>query len=403
MRQFLARHGDSLFAHASVQLGARAYTAASQLAAFALVGFLGSDTLVSVYALSMAAAGLVATAVDLGSGLWIVQRIAAGGDLPRLLVPRLVGIAFCALALLAVSEAGVVPLSTTPWILITGFVVGSSSLWRGVLWARLRYGSEAGAAVLQATALAVGLALALFLGWTAAAAPMVVASFAYGLGYLARVRMARGLVNRENAFMGLSSWVKHVYSYAGQALVVSAQTQADLLLLGALWAGPTAGVAAYGLAMRFYYSIGMPFESLGAAILPRVAMHEAIAWKRVLKVALPAGVLGVAAMLLLTSAGTLFGVSREASEYLHYLGLLLALALPFRFASYILGAIVTGSGKQSARFRAATVGLTTMLVLDLWLIPIEGPYGAAVALILADIVLMSGYAWATRKAFRSAV
>ena len=190
-------------------------------------------------------------------------------------------------------------------------------------------------------------------------------------------------------------------SYAGQAVVVSAQTQADLLLLGALWTGPAAGVAAYGLAMRFYYAIGMPFESMGIAILPRVAMERRIVWSRIVKVALPAGLLGVVAMILLTSLGTRFGLSQQASDYLRYLGLLLCVALPFRFASYILGAIVTGSGNQSARFRSASLGLTTMLVLDLWLIPVKGPYGAAVALVCADIVLMTGYSWAARRALRS--
>jgi O-antigen/teichoic acid export membrane protein len=231
---------------------------------------------------------------------------------------------------------------------------------------------------------------------------MIAAAVAYSVGYFARVGMARQLAQRGRELIGPMAWIKQVYSYAGQAVVTSAQTQADLLLLGALWAGPTAGVAAYGLSMRIYYSIGMPFEALGIAVLPRIALGRRIRWGRVLKAAVPGGIVLVVAMLVLTSAGTRFGLSPAASTYLKTIGLILTIALPFRFASYVLGAIVTGSGKQSSRFRAAAFGLATMLALDLWLIPGRGPYGAAAALVCADVVLMSGYAWASRQTFRVA-
>jgi O-antigen/teichoic acid export membrane protein len=402
LRSTLRRHGLSLFGHATIQLGGRIYTAVAQLGAFLLVGTLGSDRLVAVFALSMAAAGMVAMVMDSGTGLWVVRRIAAGDNLPRLHFPRMVALLISSLGLWGASAAGIIPLAVAPWVLITGAAMGCASLWRGVLWARLKYEREAAAAILQSTILVGGIALALRLEARGAAAPMIAAAVAYSLGYFARVGMARQLAQRGRELIGPMAWIKQVYSYAGQAVVTSAQTQADLLLLGALWAGPTAGVAAYGLSMRIYYSIGMPFEALGIAVLPRIALGRRIRWGRVLKAAVPGGIVLVVAMLVLTSAGTRFGLSPAASTYLKTIGLILTIALPFRFASYVLGAIVTGSGKQSSRFRAAAFGLATMLALDLWLIPGRGPYGAAAALVCADVVLMSGYAWASRQTFRVA-
>jgi Na+-driven multidrug efflux pump len=201
--------------------------------------------------------------------------------------------------------------------------------------------------------------------------------------------------------MPLAVWLKEMYSYAGQELVVSAQTQLDVLLLGMLWVGPSAGLAAYGLAMRFYYAIGMPFESLGTAVLPRVAMREPIAWRNVLRWAVPVGIAAIAGMMLATSLGTLFGLSPLGASYLRTIGMILLLALPFRFASYVLGAVVTGSGRQRARLISATLGLATMVGLDAALIPVHGPAGAAAALVCADAVLMTAYAAAARKALQS--
>lgn len=400
-RRFLARHRQSLLGHASFQLAARVYTAAAQLVGFALVGALGADRLVAIYALGMATAGLVATAVDMGCGLWIVRRVAAGDDLPRLTVPRVLMFSISALGVWGASVAGLVPVTAVPWVLIAGTTMGCSGLWRGVLWGRLRHDKEALAATAQSTALVAGLGLALLLRAGDASIPLVAAAAACALGYAARVYMGRGMVRRRRGLMGMKEWLREVYSYAGQAVVTSAQTQADLLLLGALWTGPAAGVAAYGVTMRCYYAAGMPFEALGTAVLPRVAMNRTIGWGRLFKIAVPVAVVALLVMLGLTSSGTLFGLSPAASVYLKSVGCILLVALPFRFASYILAAVVTGSGNQSARFMAAALGLATMLALDVWLIPLKGPTGAAIALVCADVVLVIGYAWAARRALRS--
>lgn len=391
------RYGRSLFAHTSYQLAARVYTAGSQLVAYALVGALGSDSLVATFALSMAAAGLVATAVDFGSGLWVVRHAARGIPLPRLAIVRAAAMLVSAVALLVAATVGLVPWVMAPLILVVGVVIGCSNFWRGVLWARLHHEREAVAAVIQATVLVatIGLAMAQRLDWPVA--PLAAAAIAYGVGYLMRRVMSYAMVQSAESFVGLRQWIREAYSYAGQALVVTAQTQVDLLLLGGLWGGPTAGVAAYGLAMRFYYAIGMPFEALGTAIMPRVAVEKRIWWTRILKVAVATACLAVVAMLLLTSAGQVFGLSASASAYLETVGIILLLALPFRFAAYVLGAVVTGIGRQSARFTASAVGLTTMLVLDLLLIPSKGPYGAAIALVCADLALGVGYSLAARR------
>jgi len=142
-----------------------------------------------------------------------------------------------------------------------------------------RYELEAIASATQASLLIGGLAVLMLDRITEIYAPLIVATVAFGAGYLVRVGWGRRLAEHDPHLMSLRVWFKEMYSYAGQELVVSAQTQLDVLLLGMLWVGPAAGLAAYGLAMRFYYAIGMPFESLGTAVLPRVAGSEPIAWK----------------------------------------------------------------------------------------------------------------------------
>lgn len=401
LRERLARHRGSLFGNAAVQFSARIYTAALQLGVFALLGAVGSDAQLAAYAVGIAAAGIISTAVDAGSGLWVVREIASGHNLPRLHVPRIVMLAVSVIALVAAAFGHVVRFEALPWILVAGATMGTARLWRGVLWAHLRYAQDSVASVFETTVLLLGVLTVLILR-VPGDAPLAAAAAAYGLGYLARWVMARKLVVRGDDYIGLKSWARQVYSYAGQAAVTSAQIQADLLLLGAIWVGPIAGVAAYALGMRFYYALGMPFEALGSAILPRIARGREIVWGRVLTIAFPAGIAALLAMLLLTSAGTVFGLSSAASAYLKSIGLILSVALPFRLSSYIFGAIVTGSGKQSSRFRSAGLGLATMIALDLWLIPSKGPIGAAMALVCADIVLAAGYIWAGRQAIRLA-
>ena len=391
----------SLVAHTGWQLGARGYTAAAQLLAYALVGAIGSDHMMAVYAVSMAAAGLMGTAVDFGTGLWMVREIAKGGRRPRLEVPRVVMLGLCATALTAAGLLHVVPIAAVPWIFVSGAVIGCSGLWRGVLWGSKRYDVEATASATQATLLIAGLAILLLGQISIISGPLVVAAVAFGAGYVVRVRWGRRLAEHDPHRMPFRVWLREVYSYAGQELVVSAQTQLDVLLLGMLWVGPAAGLAAYGLAMRFYYAIGMPFESLGTAVLPRVAGHELIAWKKVIRWAVPVGLAALAGMAVLTSLGTLFGLSSAGADYLRSVGLILLVALPFRFAAYVLGAVVTGSGHQRARLVSAAIGLTTMVGLDVLLIPLHGPVGAAVALTCADVALMTGYAAAVRRALRS--
>jgi O-antigen/teichoic acid export membrane protein len=396
-------YGHSLFGHASVQLAARAYTSATQLVVFGMVGALGSDRLIATFALSMAAAGLLSTLVDFGAGLWVIRNIADGESLPRLLIPRATAVVLGGLGVVSAAALEIITWAAVPWVLLIGTAIGASSLWRGVLWGRLHHEKEALASVLQASILVVLIGVALALGADSPSAPLLAATVAYGTGYLARRFMARGMVRVARELVGLGTWVRQVYSYAGQAVVTSAQTQADLLLLAALWSGPAAGVAAYALAMRFYYAIGMPFEALGTAILPRVALRQRIRWERIVKVGVPGAALALLTMWALTSSGSLFGLSAAGAEYLETIGVILCFALPWRFASYVFGAVVTGSGRQTARFASAIAGLATMLTLDVLLIPWAGPSGAAAALACADAVLMIGYAWASRQTWRSVV
>jgi len=396
VRRLLRKHSGSLFGHAALQLVAKLYTSAAQLAVFVLVALVGSDELVASYAVSMAAAGLVATLVDCGAALWVIRHVAVQRVMPRLLAPRAAAVFLGGLAVATAAAAGLFPWSVAPWVLVAGATWGASGLWRGVLWTHLRYGTETLVAVVQSTVLLSAVAVSALVEASSIQGPMIATSAACFLGYFMRRRLGVRLVELDSHYMGIGAYLRHVYSYAGLSLVVSAQMQADLLLLAALWPGQSAGVAAYGLAMRFYYSISMPFDSLAMAILPRIARRLTIDWRRVVVTTVPLGLFAVVLMLVLFAHGELFGLTSLASKYFLSVGVVLCVALPFRFAGTLLGAVVTGSGNQPARLKAALLGLGTMLTLDVLLIPTRGPWGAAVALAISDIVLMLSYAWSIR-------
>jgi len=394
------QRSDSLLSHATLQLAARITTAGGQLAAVWLVGAIGSDALLAPYVVAVSAAGLVATAIDGGSGLWVVRVLAEGRPVPKLVKPRMMVLVVCTVVLFACASAIGLGYDSVPWVLAAGSLLGCSTLWRGVLWSRFAFSREYLAATIQTGVLLLGLGVLALEAKPAVWHPLAAMAVANGIGYGVRRRSAIRFVDIDQSALGFGQWLRAAYSYAGQSAVTSAQSQADVLLLGALWSGGAGGVAAYGLAMRIYYALGMPFEALGASLLPRIAQQKRISVRTLLYSGVPLALAGVLAMAVVSSYGGLFGLSADGAAHLGNIGRILAIALPFRFACYVLGAVVTGSGRQSARFRAAALGLVAMIGLDVLLIPGHGPVGASLALLTGDVVLLSGYARAAYVAIR---
>jgi O-antigen/teichoic acid export membrane protein len=383
-------------------------TGASFLVAVLLARLLGQAAY-GAYVTWMSATALAATCASLGMPQLVTAELAAArGRGQGLATAR--GVLRLALLLMGAIAAAT---------LLAGALAGAEALLAAAilaclllaaLVAALQQGFEQVlrsqvAGLLQPVLLVVAVALAGLLAGRAldAQEALLLQLGAVLLSLLLGVLLLVASLGREGCralLAGAAAWRPGPWLGAGfflmaNQLLVNAQTQLDVLLLGWL-RGPEA-VAVYHAASRGAYVLTFLFGALTAALSPTVARLHAAGDRA----GLAATVGGSAASTLLASAALAFVLALVGPFYLGLYGAGFAAGYP-AFLALLLGwlgcvacgpaqtvLLMTGHGKAAALVFAAGTALN--LLLGLVLIPLLGALGAALA--AAAAVVAVGLAW----------
>jgi O-antigen/teichoic acid export membrane protein len=379
---------------------ARLLTTTSQIAVFAVVAREFGARELDSYAVAITIATFASLLMDFGMSLWATRETAAGHRISSGLVARLpLGVATCA-ALAVCVAARVVSAKEAAELAVIGVAMAASLLARGVFWGHRMHDREMVFATLESWGVVI-LLLAARLGVFRGADPLLLTAISYGAGAIGRWSTMPPEMRPHLGGEGTIRWARTMAPFGMQNVVMTASAQLDVILLSALAVNPPVGtVAAYALALRVYYAAPMPLEALGAALLPRFVQEPG----KHRRTAVAGTLIGT---VIAAAGGGLFALVAPVLGYGHGLvhlmrAVLLVLTASFlaRCGAYVLSSYVIARGAQLTRLAASSASLITMVALDVLLIPLDGPYGAAWAMVASDWVLLVGYALGSRHTAR---
>jgi O-antigen/teichoic acid export membrane protein len=392
----------STLGNAGAALVGRGTATIAQALSFAIVGKAYGTPELDRYALGFSIAVFASIILDFGTGTWMTRQIALRqpgsffvfARLPLLIVATLGGI--------AAWMAGVLTLPELLAVAVMSAALATSLLAQGVFWGHLMHERDTIFAVAESCLLLL-LLIGDKYGLLPHGEPLLYAAAAYSLGAVGRCLILPRDISMRRANGNIVTWWKITHSYGLQNIVTVASTQLDTILLAALFVGGPAGtVAAYALAMRVYYAAPLPVQSMAAALLPRFVENPA----KYRRVAILGTIIGTVVAAVGAAVFTLvipfFGYAPSVVTGLRTVMEILALAFFARCAAYTLGAFITARGNQRTRLWSSVASLSTMVVLDLLLIPRHGATGAALAMVASDWVLLICYGCGAFSASRGA-
>jgi O-antigen/teichoic acid export membrane protein len=250
----------------------------------------------------------------------------------------------------------------------------------------LEVASKAVAAGLAALLIVAGVSLPAAL-WVLPGVTLVQLAAAYGL-------LARRLGRPPLAWPGreLLPLARRLRTYVPSVLQVPVYARADVIILGFLVG--TAGVGIYSAAFRIVYLLIMFANLASLSLFPVAArLYQTAptdfaalyhgAFRVIVLLGLPAacGLWLIAPRLVVLIFGPEFVESASVLRLLCWLALL----FPMRA---ILSVLLTSSDRQTARAKIEWLGAAIMWAACLLLIPLTGLYGAALAMLLAETVMV---------------
>lgn len=172
--------------------------------------------------------------------------------------------------------------------------------------------------------------------------------------------------------------------------------QSDIILIRYLIDESAAGIynVAFVIMAAIYLFPGVIFQKFLLPKLHRWANYDAAQLYRVFKLGnMIMLLLGTLAMLLLWLLSPLFlpWLFGQAYQEAVTLLIILAIAAPFRFFASSTGAVLTTRGHMSTKVKLMGAIAALNILLNLYLIPIYGVTGAAVATVISDIALCALY------------
>lgn len=406
------RMGRRISVNATAKLAAEIVGRVAQLGLTALVARRLDETGLGIYAYGIALGFVLAQGTDLGLQLIVTREVARN----EAAAPGRFAIVGAALKLkLGLSLLVLAVLAGLSTLRPEGareptFALGASMLLYSyveffgyVLRGRQQLVDEAvlvsAARVVPAT-LGAGLLLAggglSELGWTLAAASVVMALLGYGWMRTRGVMPRFERSNRAGGAQNEAGWLMRQALPLGIGIVLSIlYTRVAVFLLEPLQ-GPGA-VGVYNLAQRLYEPLQILPAALLAAVFPAFAQSIGQARgladaalrleRQTLGLLALAGVViaGVGVLIGPAVIGVLFG-QRYVEEGGAALRLLL-LAVPPMFLTYALTHFLIAVGQQRWNAVLSGIVLAVNIGLNLVLIPALGPSGAALALTLSEGVL----------------
>jgi len=184
------------------------------------------------------------------------------------------------------------------------------------------------------------------------------------------------------------------YPYATNSLLTFLYIQVDIFLLGLLRNDVEVGF--YKAATSIPLQLPALIIAINTSFLPRMAntfitspskLRELISqsWKLALEISIPSA-LG----LMLLAEPIMRSLYTESFVPAIVALQIIAIMIPLRFANNTLGTLLTAVGKQPKRTKAVFIGTLANILASVILIWKYGYFGASVATVLADTVIMVG-------------
>jgi O-antigen/teichoic acid export membrane protein len=358
-------------------------------------------------ALAMTTGWLLSVASDAGLPLDLARQMAqeaSGGTPPRFVHVRDALVARLGLAAVATVIALAVGIVLVPLTLVPSFVVIAVALVANASLETLGHAfrglgrSDIEASLSLAQRLAAGLAAGLVLAFAptllgvacALAIPPAVA-LVVGIGLVRRMTAAGG--GDGSGGRPLSARFLREVAPLGVAVLLSAiYFRCDVYFVERWHGLDTVGL--YNAAFRIVEALRLIPAAVMAVMFPVFCTTRT--WqpaRSVLTVLVPISVIGAAAIALTAPAilelayGSRFAIAAPALA-------LLAAALPFFFANYVLTHQVIAWDGQRAYLGVTAAALATNLAANALLIPAGGMRGAALATLLTEVVVSAGCVWA---------
>jgi len=369
---------------------------------------------VGVFALAWSVSYILATATELGYGMFAIREVAQrpdrlgriiGGLLPvrvALLVPAVGVAAGLAIGIGRPETAPVLALAT-----VAATVGQLSQTGRDFLIPMRRIGLASllsigenllrlGVGIL--IAVATGSVMAVYLG------TLLVCAASAGLTFLLVWQVGRPV----SVANGVREWRTTLRGSAGFAVFVTVTAvyfHAHTAVAGALL--PISAVALLQAPLRLFFAVEYLPEAVARWAYPDLARRALGSGRDFSElVARAAGGLvlvgiGVAGVLLVGApliVPAVFGPDfADASLLLQ----IMAVGIPARYASHLYGTALSAGGDQSSRAWLAGGVTAATLVLEVVLVSLAGLTGAAASLALSAVVLSVGYVGAARRSWSS--
>jgi O-antigen/teichoic acid export membrane protein len=377
--------------NALATLVARGATTVAQALAFSVVAKTYGVGSLDSYALGFTVATFAGLVLDFGTGTWVTRSVALGRPASAFLLARIPLLAVLVTAAVIATASGATSPAETAAILVMSVAIAISLLGQGFFWGKMRHDCEMAFAVAE-SCLVLALLEANHIGLVPGHHPLLYTAAAYALGAAGRsVVLVRGR-GLDAGAVNVGGWWKQMHAYGLQSLVTIASTQLDTILLSALVVGPATGtVAAYALAMRVYYAAPMPLQAVGAALLPRFVKDPGRQTRVAVIGTLAGSIAAIGGAAVFVAIIPLFGYGGAVVAQLRSVMEILSLAFLARCVAYVLGAFITAQGGQRSRLWTSVGALGSMVGLDFVLIPAYGAKGAAIAMVVSDWVLFTGY------------
>jgi len=176
-------------------------------------------------------------------------------------------------------------------------------------------------------------------------------------------------------------------------MALTAYNYVDTVMLKGMTTSDETGL--YNAAYRIYEGVTYAAAALSAVLTPRLASLWATSrpgHARLARLGLAATIaMAVPLGAILWVWASFWMVLLPGSAYVAGTGVLriLAAGLPFVFIIWVLHAMATAAGRDQLLIRSTLAGLFANVGLNLWLIPIAGRDGAALATILGEMVTMA--------------
>jgi O-antigen/teichoic acid export membrane protein len=372
-------------------LVARGATTLAQAVAFSVVGKTYGAHALDHYALGFTIATFASLLLDFGTSTWITRELARTGHAPGFVVARIpLALGMLAGASIAV-VTGTIGLVEMIAIAVMATALAVSLFGQGIFWGNLLHEREMAFSILE-TCLVLAFLVGNHFGVLPGHEPLLYTAAGYALGAIGRCFAFPKDRRPDFGALNVPEWWKTMHSFGMQSIVTVASTQLDTILLSIFLVNGKAGtVAAYALSMRVYYAAPMPLQAVAAALLPRFVREPGRHKRDAIRGTVMGSVLAASGVAVFVVIVPIFGYGPVVVEQLRTVMEVLTIAFFARCVAYVLGAFVTAQGGQRARLWSSVASLTTMVSLDLALIPGHGAVGAALAMVAADWVLLVGY------------